>query len=223
MAHSPDRVWWWNGSTWIPAFSPDHAWWWDGARWQPTGMGSAPVRFAYEPTEWTRRLQWIVLALVAVGFVSSIFIVPVVYSQALTQAMQQSAASQPDLTAAQQAQIQQMMTNFLYGALAFGAVVGVVLYVLQVVGTWKLWRWVYWYFVVTGLLSALAIPDDLLILSGVMPNRYAPPLPLILFGMAFGTIWFVLAVWMIVLYRRYGTWARRRVAVPAEGPASHHS
>jgi hypothetical protein len=32
---SPDRRWWWTGTSWTSAYSGDGRWKWDGARWQP--------------------------------------------------------------------------------------------------------------------------------------------------------------------------------------------
>src|SRR5664279_1133027 len=31
---SPDRRWWWTGTSWTSAYSGDGRWKWDGARWQ---------------------------------------------------------------------------------------------------------------------------------------------------------------------------------------------
>jgi hypothetical protein len=33
--HTPDRRWWWNGTTWIGAYSADGRWWFNGFRWTP--------------------------------------------------------------------------------------------------------------------------------------------------------------------------------------------
>lgn len=31
--HSPDGLWWWSGSEWLPAWSADRQWWFNGTVW----------------------------------------------------------------------------------------------------------------------------------------------------------------------------------------------
>ena len=31
--HSPDGLWWWSGSEWVPAWTADRRWWFNGASW----------------------------------------------------------------------------------------------------------------------------------------------------------------------------------------------
>jgi hypothetical protein len=51
--HSPDGLWWWDGSVWHSAVSPDGAWWWDGAAWTPRSA----TRSTSQPRIWLRRLS----------------------------------------------------------------------------------------------------------------------------------------------------------------------
>jgi hypothetical protein len=41
--HSPDKVWWWSGTQWLPAWSPDGAWWFDGSTWRSALTGGRPA------------------------------------------------------------------------------------------------------------------------------------------------------------------------------------
>jgi hypothetical protein len=210
MAHSADGDWFWNGTAWIPARSPDRAWWWDGSRWVPSGV-LVPVRLEYQPTAWTRRLQLIIVGLLLVGLLFSAFTVPALMSGTFQQSIDRSIASQPATDPASVAQLRQMITGVMTGALVVAGVFTVAFYAVILVGTWKLWRWVYWYFVVAGVFSAIGVLQNVVYLTGAgtypLPSWYLIP------GIVSGLAWVALAVWMIVLYRRHGTWARDRVPV----------
>ncbi|HLY30875.1 MAG TPA: hypothetical protein VKQ36_07585 [Ktedonobacterales bacterium] len=96
-----------------------------------------------------------------------------------------------------------IVTAFLLGILAF---VGV-----GVVGVVRRWRWVFWLLLIAFMLSFLVIPGVALELAGIIP---AAPIPLWygLTRMATGAAETVIGVWMILIYRRYGVWARGRRA-----------
>ena len=45
---SADGRWWWDGTSWVPAYSPDGMYWWDGRQWsrvpaEPSGSHRALV------------------------------------------------------------------------------------------------------------------------------------------------------------------------------------
>jgi hypothetical protein len=205
---SADGQWFWDGTEWRPAYSPDRAWRWDGRQWVAAGL--PPVqRWRYEPTEWTPRLQVILLALLALGLVAAAFVVPPLMSSVLQQSIDNALAQQPADSNIDPEQFRTFMTNFFYGALAFVGVLALAMLAVVVAGIIKLWRWVYWYLVVTYLLAVLSLPSNLVYALGAGPIR----LPGWYLGYAIpaAVVQTALAVWMIVLYRRYGTWARRRV------------
>jgi hypothetical protein len=208
--HSPDGDWYWNGTAWIPARSPDRAWWWDGARWVPSGV-AAPAGYEYRPTVWTRRLQLIFVGLTVLGLVVAAFAIPSFMAQTLQASMDRSLAQQAATDPASAAQVRQMMGGIMTGALVLAAVLTAALYVVVLVGIWKLWRWIYWYLVVTGLIAGLGVLQNLVYLLGAAP--YPFPSWFLGYGIASGLVWTALAIWMIVLYRRHGTWARDRVPV----------
>jgi hypothetical protein len=162
----------------------------------------------YEPTEWTRRLQVILLALLAFGVLFAIVVLPTVLLPLMQQSMDRSLALQAANSNVDTEQLRFMRTT-LYTSLGIGAVGGVVLVVIVAVGIVKLWRWVYWYLVVSFLFAVLGIPQNVANAVGSGPVSILAwwllaSIPLALAEAALG-------VWMIVLYRRYGTWARRRV------------
>lgn len=215
MAHSPDGEWFWDGGHWAAAWSPDRAWWWNGARWIPAAT-PAPVAFEYQPTVWTRRLQLIVVGLTLFGMVVAAFSIPALAGP-FQQGFENSIASQPGITAADAAQLRQALTATLTGILIAVGVLTVIVYAVFFIGVWKLWRWIFWYFVVTGFLAALAIPQDIIYGLGVGPY-HLPPWYVVINALQALT-WLAVAIWMVMLNRRYGNWARRRV--PVGGAATH--
>ena len=81
------------------------------------------------------------------------------------------------------------------------------------VGVLKLWRWVYWYLMITYGIAVLSIPVNISYAVGNGPIRYPG-------WYLFGSIPLVLAevglfIWMVIALRRYGTWARRKVVEQA--------
>ncbi len=210
MPHSADGDWFWNGQEWIAARSPDRAWWWDGAGWVPA-KAPVPVRFEYQATPWTRRLQLLVVGLTVLGLAVLAISFPTLVNQIVQQWIDRAISSQPGPAPADVAQLHRMMTVTMNAALAFALVFSIGLYGVLFLGVWKLWRWVFWYFVGVGFLAVLAIPQDVVYALGIGPYRL--PLAFIVPSALQALVWLALSIWMVVLYRRYGTWARRRVPV----------
>ena len=209
MAHSPDREWYWDGGKWIPAWSPDRAWWWDGVRWVPVAPGV--VATSLEPTVWTRRLQLIIAGLTIYGLLVAIFGIPAIMGPIFQQSIDQSMANQSGMTPADAAQFRQTMSGIFSAVFVTAGVLSFVLYAVIFIGIWKLWRWLFWYFVVVGFLAALAIPQDIVYSFGIGPYHF--PWWFLVLGVLNGLIWLGLAIWMVMLNRRYGNWARRRVPI----------
>ena len=215
MPHSADGDWFWNGREWIAARSPDRAWWWDGKGWVPAP--AVVTRFEYQETPWTRRIQLLILALTVLGLLVAVVTIPALTGQLFQQSVDRSIASQPGATPAETAQLRQFMTSAIQATLATVVVLTVGLYAILLVGLWKLWRWVYWYFLVIGFLAVLALPQDIAYALGIGPYRL--PLAVVVPSALQALVWLGLSIWMLVLYRRYGTWARIRVAA-GSGPES---
>jgi hypothetical protein len=85
---------------------------------------------------------------------------------------------------------------FLVGISAFIA--------LLVVGVLRRWRWMFWLIAVAFLFGVLRLPASVLTLAGVLPadgpNWY------VLYQGFLGMVQFVIALLMLVGYRRGGTW-----------------
>jgi hypothetical protein len=205
---SSDGEWFWDDAQWRPAYSPDRRWRWDGRQWVPAGPPSVQ-RWRYEPTEWTRRLQVIVIALVAFGLVVSIAAFPTVLLPAMQESMDRSIAAQPTSSSVDPAQLRSMMNSIVSVTLGIGAVLVAASLAIIVIGTVRLWRWVYWFLVVGYLIALLSIPQNILYAFGF--GTISLPAWWLLASIPFALAEAALGLWMIVLYRRYGTWARRRV------------
>ena len=63
--HSPDRRWWWNGATWVPACSPDGSLWWDGRQWTRVPRTSHSQGSGFILAAWALTLAVLVFAGIA--------------------------------------------------------------------------------------------------------------------------------------------------------------
>ncbi len=85
---------------------------------------------------------------------------------------------------------------FLIGISAFIALLGV--------GVLRRWRWTFWLIVVAFLFGVLRIPASVLALEGVLPAE--GPSWYLLYQALLGVVQFAIAVFMLIGYRRAGTW-----------------
>lgn len=188
-------------------YSPDRRWWWNGAQWVPV-QPAAAYRTRYEETPWTRKLQLAILALQAVGLVVGAIVGPTVFKQAIV--------NNPDLNdpnLRSDPQTAAFLQNLLTGTIVFAAVLSVVLLAVIVIGVIKLWRWLYWYLMISYFLAVLSIPGNLTYVFGNGPIRL--PAWILLIQLPLALVQLGLAIWMVIALRRYGAWARRTIVEPA--------
>ncbi|GAC1350480.1 MAG: hypothetical protein NVSMB27_33390 [Ktedonobacteraceae bacterium] len=88
-------------------------------------------------------------------------------------------------------------TLFLVAILVFIAVL--------IVGVTRHWRWLFWLILVAFGFSILQIPATILQLTGVIP--YPLPVWYSLYRAGVAVIEGVIAVFMVQVFRQYGTWA----------------
>ncbi len=207
MQFSADGEWFWDGTQWRAAYSPDRGWRWDGTTWR--GVPTSTTAWHYEPTVWTRRMQGFVLLVMVLSMLAPAILFPTVARPLIQHSIDQSVAVQASNPDVDPAQLRSISTSIVYGSMIVGGVVGAVFAAVLIVGVVRRWRWVYWYFVVTYLLAPLALPQDLYYVYGPGPVRV--PAATLLLQVPLALICIGGGVWMIVLYRRHGTWARRRV------------
>lgn len=186
-------------------YSPDGRWWWNGTEWTP-----APTwRTRYEATPWTSRLQIAVLALQVIALVFAAVTFPTVYDSMLAGNM----PTNGNAALANDPQALQAFRQVLLVALVIAIAFSLVILAIVVVGVLKLWRWLFWYLMITYGIAVLSIPINLIYAFGNGPIHYPSwyffgSLPV---GLAEGA----LCVWMVIALRRYGAWARRKVVEQA--------
>jgi hypothetical protein len=184
-------------------YSPDGRWWWNGAEWTP-----APTwRTRYETTPWTRKLQIAVLAVQAIALIFAVATYPTIYNVVING----SVASNPAL--AGDPQTAAFFRQFLLVFIGFTAFFTLIVLVVMVTGVLKLWRWLYWYLMISYGFAVLAIPANIISAFGNSPIKYPTwyyvvSTLLVLAEAAVG-------VWMVIAYRRYGNWARRKIVEAA--------
>jgi hypothetical protein len=211
VQRSPDGEWYWDGAQWRAAFSPDRRWRWDGQSWVPA-VPQQVQRWRYEPTEWTRRLQLIVIGVTVLGILVALIGFPTVLMPAVQQSVDRSLALQSANSGVDPQQVRSITTSMINLTLWFSAVLGLAVAAIFVIGSLRLWQWVYWLAIVVYLLALLALPQYLLGALGVDTTGLVLPGWWWVFGSVLALAEGALGIWMIVLARRSGgAWARRRV------------
>lgn len=89
------------------------------------------------------------------------------------------------------------ITLFLVAILIFLAIL--------TVGVLRHWRWLFWLLLLAFGFSILEIPATILQLTGVLPDPY--PVWYSLYRAGVSVIEFIIAIWMVRIYRQYGVWA----------------
>jgi hypothetical protein len=181
-------------------YSPDGLWWWNGAAWVPAPRWQT----RYESTPWTRKLQLSVIALQVVAVVVALTTFPSIIDSVFT--------SSPAVAA--DPQTADAMRQVIGPTIAIVIVLSVVLEAVIVLGVLKLWRWLYWYLMISWGLGLLAIPANLSsVFLGNGPFQYPTWYRFVDIPILAATA--AIFVWMLIAYRRYGTWARRKIVEPA--------
>jgi hypothetical protein len=201
---SPDGYWWWNGTQWVSAVSPDGRWRWDGERWVVNEVATrtyGPVR--YEPTPDTRKLQVVVTAYLLVALVFGAVSLPFTIHPSIDAALRNSSSTVDPAT----------IDAIVSAALVVAIVFAVLWQGLLILGTWMLWRWIYYVLMILGGLGAFTIFSDSLALGGVGTSAVLPKWSLSL-SAVLALVNLGLAIWMFVLWRRHqSAWARRAIPI----------
>ncbi len=233
MKLSDDGLYYWDGARWVSALSPDGRWRWNGSAWVPLAGMLAPAYPYYQqpttvrlPTPWTRPMQYAVAAWYAISALytlSTPFWMSGVVGQIFTQAFQRSAAQNPNVSPPPP-DVVASMTALMTGMLWVGALFGVAIYAVVIVGALKRWTWLFYVVLVFLGLGAVSLPFNLVsaVAGSTALNIYNLPTWLTWLSVGFGIPGAALFVWMLVAVIRYGPWATtKRVEWPGQTtPAS---
>ncbi|HEV3102229.1 MAG TPA: hypothetical protein VG426_07795 [Candidatus Dormibacteraeota bacterium] len=230
---SDDGMYYWDGSQWMSTLSPDGRWRWNGSAWVPvTGMvapvpgyqyyqQSAPSRV---PTPWTRPMQYTVAAwyvLSGLYALSLPFWMSSYIGQIMTQTFQRQVALNPDVSPPPPDVITGV-TNLMTGTLWVGAIIGVAICAVIVIGALQRWTWMFYVVLVLLGLGTVGLPLNLATAargSSVM-NFYNFPSWFTWISIGVGIPTAALFVWMLIGVIRYGPWAMARAPWPAATPTA---
>jgi hypothetical protein len=81
---------------------------------------------------------------------------------------------------------------------------------IVIVGVMRHWSWLFWLLLIAFSCMILEVPATILQLTGIVPNLFSFPAWYSLCRMGVSLLTFVIGVWMIYMYRRYGVWAMGR-------------
>ncbi|MHB8610939.1 MAG: hypothetical protein ACYDAL_00730 [Candidatus Dormibacteraceae bacterium] len=220
---SPDGLYYWDGQQWVSTLSHDGRTRWNGTSWVSTGQAQAPVGYqpagpvAREPTSWTRPLQIAVAAWYALQGLYALTL-PFWMSGPMSQAMDQAIRRQQQLNPASSpppADLANAMTSFVGVALWVGAVIGVVIAAVVVIGALGRWTWIYYVVLVLLGFGAISLPLNVVNAVGGSSITAASG-----FSLPGWTYWLglltsipgtALFVWMLIAMIKHGPWGMRRV------------
>jgi hypothetical protein len=221
---SPDGMYYWDGQQWVSTLSHDGRTRWNGTAWVPTGQVygaatyQAPGRVVREPTSWTRPLQLAVAGWYALQGIYALSL-PFWMSGPITQAINQSIQRQEQLNPSASpppAEFISTVTSMVGGFLWVGALFGVVIAVVAVVGALSRWTWVYYVVLVFLGLGAISLPLDVVNALGgsaiSSASGFTMPAWTYTFGLLSAIPTTALFVWMLVALVKRGPWAMRKVA-----------
>ena len=216
-------MYYWDGQRWASTLSPDGRFRWNGSAWEAVPANVYPPAYypgrplQREATSWTQPLQIAVVArYVAAGL----------YGLALPFWMQgyMSAVMQRSLQQQQQAYppgegpppgFTDMMNSIVTGSIWIGAIIGLAITVIAIVGALKRWTWAYYAILVLLGFTLLGTVFNLINLAagGALTARQPqPPEFTRIAAYIFGAIDTVLFVWMLVALVRRGPWAMQRTS-----------
>lgn len=225
---SPDGMYYWDGQQWLSTLSHDGHNRWNGTAWIPTGQApGAPGYYqssptARQPTSWTRPLQYAVAGWYAIQGVYAVtlpFWMSGAISGAMTQAINQSIQRQQQLNpqvSPPPADVTSMITSMMSGMLWVGAIFGVAIAAVAIVGALKRWTWIYYVVLVLLGFGALSLPLNLINLSTGSAvaglSSVSVPAWSLWVGVTLSIPSTALFVWMLVALVKRGPWAMKREA-----------
>jgi hypothetical protein len=215
---SDDGLYYWDGQQWVTTLAHDGHSRWNGTAWVPV---AAPPQMAYfQPprrmrvaTGWTKPLQYAVAAwylLQAIYAIALPFVMGGPMTDYINQVMQQQVLSNPDV-APPPPDFLTTVATMMTVALWTGAVIGVAIAVVAIIGALKRWTWLFYVVLVLLGLQAVSFPFTLIsAFSTTAVNPVALPVALTATSVTFGIPAIALFVWMLVAVVKRGPWGMKR-------------
>ena len=230
---SPDGLYHWDGQRWVSTLSPDGRFRWDGSAWVPVGQSYAPggayqqaARAPRVPTSWTRPLQYTVVAWYVIQALYSLS-VPLwmgpFLSQAMNQSMQQSFERQQRLHPAATpppAELTNAIVSMTTGFLWVGALFGLAICLLAIVGSLRRWTWVYYAVLVLSGFGILGLLNVVYTFTGPPMSTFSGfSVPVWFYWIGFLQSIPPTALFIIMLYAlvKRGPWGMTRQQLPRAG------
>jgi hypothetical protein len=179
----------------------------------PTPTYSQPRPRSRVPTDWTRPLQYSVVAwylLRAFYVIALPFVMAGPMADYINQVMQRQAQLDPTV-APPPAEFFSTLNNFLIVGFAIGAAFGVAISVVAIIGALKRWTWVFYAVLVLLALETLSFP--FVVISAFTTSTLSPiklPVAVTAASVGFGVAAIALFVWMLIAIVRRGPWAMTR-------------
>jgi len=193
---------------------------WNGQAWVAVVAAAAPAysqprRTARVPTGWTKPLQYSVAGwylLQAIYAIALPFVMSGPMADYFNQVVQQQARLNPN-TAPPPAEFLSTMATVMTWALAAGAVIGVAIAVVAIIGALKRWTWVF--YVVLVLLGLQTVSFPFTVISAFATSSLNPvklPVEMTVTSVALGIPAVALFAWMLIAAIRRGPWGMTRAA-----------
>lgn len=141
---------------------------------------------------WTRRLQLAAVVVLAASIAWALVGIPLMTDRANR------------LAAATTGETHRLYELFAVQVVGIG-LSGAAFYALLLIGTLRLWRWVFWLLVVMGIGNLVLIPLDVANARASVP----PPVWVTAVSIVLAFIWVGLGLALLLAFVRYGTWARK--------------
>ena len=219
---SADGLYRWDGTSWVSTLSSDGRHRWNGREWVPVAATHvpymAPAKPPRVPTSWTRPLQYAVAGwyvLQALWSIAAPFFLFGAVTDAMNNAMAQSQQLNPNAPPPPP-ELMTLVNGLMTVAFILGAVFGLAIAAVAVIGAMKRWTWVYYVILVLGAFSAIGLPFSLFgaivgSLAGgqaQIPSTLSPALNWVGVGVSIPEV--ALFVWMLIALIRFGPWATKK-------------
>jgi hypothetical protein len=173
-----------------------------------------PPRKVREPTGWTKPLQYTVAGwylLQALYAITLPWVMSGPMSDYMNQVFQRQAQLNPDV-APPPPDFLATVTSMMTFALWTGAVIGIAIAVVAIIGALKRWTWLFYAVLILLGLQAVSFPFTLIsAFSTSAINPVKLPVALTAASVAFGFPAIALFAWMLVAVIKRGPWGMKRV------------